>query len=122
MLCHRFLTRCALSALVPQTVAAAISVREVPGRPLPEVLAEALRPRTLLLVLDNCEHLIEACAGLAERLLRACPGVRVLATSREALNVAGEVAWPVPAPPRSVSEPTSPSSISAARVPACPKS
>jgi predicted ATPase/class 3 adenylate cyclase len=84
-------------ALVPQTVAAALSVREVPGRPLPEVLAEALRPRTLLLVLDNCEHLIEACAALTERLLRACPGVRVLATSREALNVAGEVAWPVPA-------------------------
>jgi predicted ATPase/class 3 adenylate cyclase len=84
-------------ALVPQTVAAALSVREVPGRPLPDVLAEALRPRTLLLVLDNCEHLIESCAELAERLLRACPGVWVLATSREALNVAGEVAWPVPA-------------------------
>jgi predicted ATPase/class 3 adenylate cyclase len=85
------------AALVPQTVAAALSVREVPGRALLDVLTEALRPRTLLLVLDNCEHLIEACAGLAERLLRACPGVRVLATSREALNVAGEMAWPVPA-------------------------
>jgi predicted ATPase/class 3 adenylate cyclase len=85
------------AALVTQTVAAALGVREQPGRALVEVLAEALRQRALLLVLDNCEHLIEACAGLAERLLRACPGVRVLATSREALNVAGEMAWPVPA-------------------------
>jgi predicted ATPase/class 3 adenylate cyclase len=84
-------------ALVAQTVAAALGVREQPGRALVDVLAEALRQRTLLLVLDSCEHLIEACAELADRLLRTCQGVRVLATSREALNVAGEMAWPVPA-------------------------
>jgi predicted ATPase len=83
--------------LVPQTLAAAVGVREQPGRALVEVLAEALKPRGLLLVLDNCEHLLEACAALAERLLRSCPGVRVVATSREVLNVAGELAWPVPA-------------------------
>ncbi len=83
--------------LVPQTVAAALGVREQPGRALADVLAEALRQKTLLLVLDSCEHLIEACAALADRFLRTCPGVRVLATSREALNVAGEMAWPVPA-------------------------
>ena len=47
-------------------------------------------------MLDNCEHLLDACAALAEALLRGCPGVRVLATSREALGVAGEVAWRVP--------------------------
>jgi predicted ATPase len=51
---------------------------------------------TLLLVLDNCEHLVEACAGLARRLLQAGPAVRVLATSREVLGVPGEVVWPVP--------------------------
>ena len=50
----------------------------------------------MLLVLDNCEHLIEACANLAETLLRSCPELRVLATSREALGIVGEVAWPVP--------------------------
>src|SRR5262249_17232311 len=59
-------------------------------------LADALRPRHLLLVLDNCEHLLDACAGLADALLRACPGVQVLATSREALGIAGEAPTRVP--------------------------
>ena len=66
------------------------------GRPLATTLAEALRSRRLLLVLDNCEHLLEACARLADALLRACPHLTVLATSREALGIGGETAWPVP--------------------------
>jgi predicted ATPase/DNA-binding XRE family transcriptional regulator len=83
-------------ALVPQVVAAAVGVREAPGHPLLETLGRALRPRRLLLVLDNCEHLRPACAALADALLRAAPNARVLATSRQALGIAGEVAWWVP--------------------------
>jgi predicted ATPase len=60
------------------------------------VLADHLRDRRLLLLLDNCEHLIQACAELAEALLRACPRLHLLATSRERLNVPGEVTWRVP--------------------------
>ena len=83
-------------ALVPQAVAAAVGVREAPGRPLPATLADALRPRRLLLVLDNAEHLVDACARLADALLRASPGLTILATSREPLGLAAETAWPVP--------------------------
>jgi predicted ATPase/class 3 adenylate cyclase len=83
-------------ALVPQSVAAALGLRETPGRPLTETLSEALKPRKLLLVLDNCEHVVEACAQLAAALMRACPGVTLLVTSREALGAAGELVWPVP--------------------------
>jgi hypothetical protein len=83
-------------ALVPKAVAQAVGVREQPGRPLTETLAGHLRSRNLLLILDNCEHLVEAAAHLAEVLLRACPGLRVLATSREVLGVKGEVVLPVP--------------------------
>src|ERR671917_215925 len=83
-------------SLVPQAVAATLGVREQPGRSLTEMLSGYLGSKKLLLVLDNCEHLIEACAELAESLLRFCPGLCVLATSREALGITGEVAWPVP--------------------------
>jgi non-specific serine/threonine protein kinase len=83
-------------ALVSQAVAGALGVREEPGRPLAHSLAEALGPRELLLVLDNCEHLRDACAELAAALLRASPSLRVLATSREPLGVAGETVRPVP--------------------------
>ena len=83
-------------ALVPQTVAAAVGVREDPGHPLLATLTDALRPKRLLLVLDNCEHLLDACARLADTLLRACPGLTVLATSREVLGVAGEAPYRVP--------------------------
>ena len=83
-------------ALVPQAVAAAVGVREEPGRPLPATLTEALRPKRLLLVLDNCEHLLDAGARLADALLRTCPQVTILATSREALGIAGEATWRVP--------------------------
>ncbi|MFE7099719.1 BTAD domain-containing putative transcriptional regulator [Streptomyces erythrochromogenes] len=64
------------------------------GDPL-DRLAAALRTRTALLVLDNCEHLIEAAASLADRLLGECPGLRILATSREPLGLTGEALWPV---------------------------
>jgi predicted ATPase/DNA-binding SARP family transcriptional activator len=88
---------------VPRAVLAAIGAREVGlidrgGRatdPL-ERLCRALGGKDLLLVLDNCEHLVDAAARLADAVLAACPGVRVLATSREPLGVAGETLWPVP--------------------------
>jgi predicted ATPase/DNA-binding CsgD family transcriptional regulator len=83
-------------SLVPQAVAFTLGVRERPGSSLTEALSDYLRTRNLLLILDNCEHLIEACAELAEALLRSCPGLRVLTTSREALGITGEIAWPVP--------------------------
>ena len=82
--------------LVPQTVASVLDV------PLPETgtaeaaLARQLADRRLLLVLDNCEHLLDACARLVAELLRSCPGVVVLATSREPLRVGGEVTWRTP--------------------------
>jgi non-specific serine/threonine protein kinase len=83
-------------ALVLQAVAEAAGVREEPGRPLLATLTDALRPERVLLVLDNCEHLVAACATLADALLRACPGVRVLATSRAPLGAGGEALYPVP--------------------------
>jgi predicted ATPase/transcriptional regulator with XRE-family HTH domain len=82
--------------LVPHTVATALGVPDTPGRPLLPLLVEALRPKQLLLVLDTCEHLLEACAVLAETLLGADPQVQVLATSREALGILGETIWHVP--------------------------
>lgn len=83
-------------ALVTQTVAMALGVREVPGLPLLSTLLDYLRSKVLLLVLDNCEHLVAACASMTETLLRTCPSLRVLATSRERLEIPGEVVWRVP--------------------------
>src|SRR5262249_22520490 len=83
-------------ALALQTVASALGVREEPGRPLTQTLTDHLRPKSLLLVLDNCEHLLSACAQLADNLLRNCPKVRVLASSREGLGIAGERTYSVP--------------------------
>src|SRR5918997_3430198 len=83
-------------ALVPQTVAFAFGIREQPGRLLTDTLSEYLELKKMLLVLDNCEHLVEACAQLAEALLRSCPNLRILATSREALGITGETGWLVP--------------------------
>jgi non-specific serine/threonine protein kinase len=85
------------TGLLPQAVAATLGLREQPGRALSETLVAWLQHRKLLLVLDNCEHLIADCAGLADRLLHACPHLKVLATSREALGINGEIVWPVPA-------------------------
>ena len=82
-------------SLVTQTVAFALGVREE-HRPLITTLTDSLRPKSLLLLLDNCEHLLLACAQLTETLLRACPHLRVLATSQEGLGVAGELTYRVP--------------------------
>jgi len=95
--------------LVPRAVALALDVGEQPDRSLEELLEASLRQQELLLVLDNCEHLIQACAELAHRLLRACPDLRILATSRESLDILGEAIWPVsplelPAGPVTVNE------------------
>ena len=82
--------------LVPQVVAQALGVREQPNRPLLETLKDALRTKKMLLMVDNCEHLLEAVVGLVDALLDCCPHLRILATSRETLNTAGEVNWVVP--------------------------
>ena len=82
--------------LVPSRVAAAIGVSEEPGRPLLDTLADALRPRRLLLALDNCEHLIDACAKTADAIVRRCPRVHLLVTSREPLGIGGETIYRVP--------------------------
>src|SRR5439155_25317590 len=83
-------------ALLPQVIGTALGLREQPGRDLETALRETLREKSALLVLDNCEHLVAACATLAEALLRACPRLRILTTSREALGITGETAWRVP--------------------------
>ena len=90
--------------LVPQTVAGALGVLEQPDRSLTHTLAEALQRKQTLLVMDNCEHLIDATAHLSDALLDSCPRLRILATSREALGIAGETVWLVP--PLSVPEQT----------------
>jgi predicted ATPase len=76
--------------LVVARVASVVGVAEEEDRPLADTLADALRPRTMVLALDNCEHLLESCARLCQRLLAAAPDLRLLATSREPLRVAGE--------------------------------
>jgi predicted ATPase/DNA-binding CsgD family transcriptional regulator len=82
--------------LVVPRVAAAMGITEEPGRPLLETLADAAASRRLLLVLDNCEHLIEACARVSQRLLDGSHGLALIATSREPLRVAAETVWQVP--------------------------
>jgi predicted ATPase/DNA-binding CsgD family transcriptional regulator len=95
--------------LVVSRVASAVGVGEEPGRPLLDTLADALRSRRLLLALDNCEHLIDACARVCQRLLASSPGLRLITTSREPLHVAAETVWQVPpltvAPDGAVSAP-----------------
>ena len=95
---------------VPHVVASVLGVHEQPERPITDTLATALRTRGLLLVLDNCEHLVASCAELADQLLRACPHLRLLVTSREPLGIRGEVVWQVP--PLSLPEPHSQPSVS----------
>jgi predicted ATPase/DNA-binding CsgD family transcriptional regulator len=92
--------------LVVSRVASVIGVDEEPGRPLLDTLADALRPRRLLLALDTCEHLIDSCARLCHRLLASSPGLHVLATSREPLRMAAEAVWQVP--PLSLPQPGAP--------------
>jgi predicted ATPase/class 3 adenylate cyclase len=81
---------------VPQTVAAVLGVKEEPGKSVTQSLTDHLKNRQLLLLLDNCEHLLNACAKLIDAILRHCPHVQVLATSREALGIAGETAFRIP--------------------------
>jgi predicted ATPase/DNA-binding SARP family transcriptional activator len=81
--------------LVVQTVASALGVREHPGRSLADLLADHLKPAKALLVLDNCEHLLDEVAELAEQLLRSGPRLSILATSRERLGITGELLRPV---------------------------
>ena len=84
------------SALVPQAVADVLGVKEAAGKTIQQTLVEWLKTKRLLIVLDNCEHLVAACASLAAALLRSCPQVHILASSREPLNVAGEQTYRVP--------------------------
>ncbi len=83
-------------SLVVRTVASLLDVHEEATRPLLDTVLDVLRRRRMLLILDNCEHLIEHCATFAEQVLRHSAGTRTLATSREALGVPGEVAWRLP--------------------------
>lgn len=81
---------------VVQAAATALNIREQPGAPLLHTLVDSLRHKSMLLVLDNCEHLLAASGELAAALLRGCPSLRLLATSRERLGIAGEQMYRVP--------------------------
>jgi predicted ATPase len=82
--------------LAAQAVASALGIYEQGGRSISESLVRHLQPRSTLLILDNCEHLLDPIAWLSKGLLEACPNVKILATSRELLGVAGEVVLVVP--------------------------
>ena len=82
--------------LVAQAVATVLDIREEPGRTIGDTLRKRLVEQRLLVLLDNCEHLVDACAVLADELLRGCPHVHLLCTSREALGIAGETTVRVP--------------------------
>lgn len=82
--------------LVPKMVAAVLNIREVPEKPLINSLIALMRTKKMLVILDNCEHLVEACARLADTLLRACTDLIILTSSREILGIGGEVAFRVP--------------------------
>ena len=94
--------------LVVRAIANALGIKEEPGREGLQTLCDALQKQTLLLLLDNCEHLVKAVAKVATALLQTCPGLHILATSRRKLNVAGEKCWNVPLlpVPGDTSEPT----------------
>ena len=83
-------------ALVESTVVSSLGLRDEPGRSINETLVDHIGERRMLLVLDNCEHVVKACSELVERLLRHCPQLVVAASSREALRIAGEVAYRIP--------------------------
>ncbi|MCU1348901.1 MAG: Signal transduction response regulator / Disease resistance protein [Acidobacteria bacterium] len=82
--------------LIAQQLAGALGLREAAVQDALPMIVESLRERTILLVLDNCEHLVDACALVAETILRGCPEVSIVATSREALGIGGEQTWLVP--------------------------
>lgn len=83
-------------ALIAQTIASVIGVREETGKTLTQTLSEHLKSRTVLLILDNCEHLISDCASLVNSLMLACPHLHILASSREGFNIPGETIYRVP--------------------------
>ena len=97
--------------LVPQAIARTLEVREAPNEPLLETLANFLRAKALLLVIDNCEHLITACAQLVEYWLRASPTLNILATSREPLAIGGETVYQVPTLSLPVSDADAPTQL-----------
>jgi predicted ATPase/DNA-binding CsgD family transcriptional regulator len=82
-------------ALIVSRMATLIGIDGEPGQPLADTLAAALGPRRCLLLLDNCEHLVDACAALCQRLLASCPALRIVATSQEPLRIPQESVWPV---------------------------
>ena len=84
------------STVIPGVVAAAVGLRDADAPDVTSTLTEHLRGKHLLLVLDNCEHQVDASARLAAHLLRSCPRLHILATSREPLAIEGEIAWRVP--------------------------
>jgi predicted ATPase len=95
--------------LVPSAVASVLKVAAAPACPLTTTVVDSVSDRSLVLVLDNCEHLVDACAKLVDSLLRSCPRVRVLATSREPLAIGGELVYRVPSlglPPAETSSET----------------
>jgi predicted ATPase len=83
-------------ALVLPTIAAELGIREVPGVLLIDLVTRFVESRQLLIILDNCEHLVESCAQQAEHLLSHCPSLKMIASSREALGIAGETVYRVP--------------------------
>ena len=83
-------------ALVPQTVASVFEIREAPDRSVIEILMHVIREKTTLLILDNCEHLLDSCAQLITTLLTNCPNLKILATSREILSMKGEATYYLP--------------------------
>ncbi len=83
-------------ALVEQAVARALGLQQEEGKPLMATVIDSLSARRVLIILDNCEHLLTASAGVANQILLACPDTRILATGREALGVGGESSWRVP--------------------------
>ena len=98
-------------ALLLSAIASVFGVRQQPTMPLIQILIDFLRAKSLLIILDNCEHLVEACARLANELLHACPELKIVASSREALGISGEVIYRVP--PLSLPDPatTAPEAI-----------
>ena len=83
-------------ALLPETFAAAVGITQAQAGPTLDTILDQLSKMDSLLIVDNCEHLVEACAALIDRVIRHCPNVTVLATSRESLRIDGETVWPVP--------------------------
>jgi class 3 adenylate cyclase len=84
------------SALVPSAIATSLSLREEPGRPLLATITDYLKDRTVLILVDNCEHVLDEAARVVDTILRACPKVKIVATSREALGVGGEQSYRIP--------------------------